>query len=229
MRSPAPTSSSSDTATCATTSAARNRPRGAPRGDASALMTDTRSTRELCSAGTKPNTSALAHGDQRRERDDQAVDVDVEENPLRRREPLGVADEHRDRRAARADAEDGAPGTASMRFSTTSRRTIRARVAPSARRTAISPRRETPRTSTRPAMFAQAISSTSRPIALSTTSVGSMNVWPPVGDCQNGTTRSVHGRRVERPIAARASAQIASIFGGGLRQREYPAAGSPCG
>ena len=95
----------------------------------------------------------------------------------------------------------------------------RVRVAPSARRTAISPRRDTPRTSTSPAMFAQAISSTSRPIALSTISVGSMN----------RSARRPATARTARPAAAprhrstgrsRASvAQSASALRGGVRER----------
>ena len=60
-------------------------------------------------------------------------------------------------------------------------------------------------------MFAHAIISTSRPIALNTISVGSMNVGAPFGVCQKRTTRrrstgSVSGLSVE------SAAQIASVF-----------------
>ena len=48
------------------------------------------------------------------------------------------------------------------------------RLAPRARRSAISPRREMPRASTRAVMLAQTISSSSAPIALSTMTAGSM-------------------------------------------------------
>ena len=103
--SPAPTSSISDTATCATTRPLRSRPRAAPRGEASSLMTETRSTRELCSAGTKPKMSALPHAAAAAKPITQAVDLDVEEQALRSGEPLGIADEERDAAIRQQHAE----------------------------------------------------------------------------------------------------------------------------
>ena len=154
-------------------------------------------------------------GDQRRETDDEAVDADIEEDALEarratRRTPTSTGIP---RCASRTPST--APGTARTRFSTISSRTIRVRVAPSARRTAISPRRDTPRTRTSPAMFAHAISRTSRPIALSTVSVGSMCIGAPPGVCQNGTTlsrcaTSVSGR--SRESAAQSASVCAAAF-----------------
>ena len=145
-----------------------------PRGEASSLMTETRSTRVLCRAGTRPKTSALTHGDQRAVGDDQAVALDVEEQALRRGQPLGVVDQRREspaRPAARPGRRPArrAPGSRGRAAGRCARR-----VAPRASRTAISPRRDTPRTSTRPAMLAQAIISTSIPIALRMISTGRM-------------------------------------------------------
>ena len=59
--SPDPISKSTETATCATTSAARARPVGPARRDNPSLMTARRSTRAPRHAGTKPNARALAH------------------------------------------------------------------------------------------------------------------------------------------------------------------------
>ena len=74
-------------------------------------------------------------GDQRREPDDEAVDLDVEEDALRRGEPLGVADEQRDAVPARA----GRRGRRRARRARDSRQPAAgrsaSRVAPSARRT----------------------------------------------------------------------------------------------
>ena len=77
---------------------------------------------------------------------------------------------------------------------------MRVRVAPSAWRTAISPRRDMPRTTTSPAMFPHAIIRTSRPIALSTVNVGSRTSGAPPGDRQNGTTLAAVNV-AQRPIA----------------------------
>ena len=54
-------------------------------------------------------------------------------------------------------------------------------------------------------MFAHAIISTSRPIALSTISVGRMYVWPLPGVCQNGTTLS----RCAASVSGRSRASVA--------------------
>ena len=103
----------------------------------------------------------------------------------------------------------------------TRRRTTRVRVAPSARRSAISPRRDTARTSTSPARFAHAIVSTSRPITLRTISVGSSTIGAPSGERQNGTTlsccvASVSGRSLESTAqsAAVCEAALASVMPG---------------
>ena len=82
---------------------------------------------------------------------------------------------------------------------------MRVRVAPSARRTAISPRRDRPRTRTSPAMFPHAIIRTSRPIALSTVNVGSRINGAPPGDRQNGTTFS----RCDTSLSGRSLANAA--------------------
>ncbi len=158
--------------------------------------------------------------DQRRKSDDEEVDLHIEEDALGSREPLGVPDEHRNPALGDEDAKEGA-GHGEDEVCDDQQRTIRVRAAPSARRTAISPRRDNPRTRTSPAMFAQAISRTSRPIAIRTISVGNRIIGAPFGICQNGTTRSrsaasVSGRsrESEAQIAPVSAAAVASVLPG---------------
>ncbi len=59
---------------------------------------------------------------------------------------------------------------------------MRARLAPSARRAASSPRLVMPRTSTSPATLTQTTTSSSALMTLMSTVVGSTYVWAPYGD-----------------------------------------------
>ena len=161
-------------------------------------------------------------GDERRETDHEAVDVDIEEDPLRCGEPLGVADQDRDSALREQHAEHGAGhGEHEVLDDQQPDDTRpRSRRAPDAR--AISPRRDRPRTSTSPAMFAHAIISTSSPIGLSTPSVGRMNVGPLLGDCQNGTTLSRCAASVERPFTRERGPQRIGLRGGARERRARP-------
>ena len=63
-------------------------------------------------------------------------------------------------------------------------------------------------------MLAQAIISTSRPIALSTISVGRMNVWPPVGRLPERHDAQPLRRVGERPIARQRGPDRVGLRGG---------------
>ncbi len=115
-----------------------------------------------------------------------------------------------------------APGTASTRFSTISSRTIRARVAPSARRSAISPWRDIPRTSTSPAMFAHAMTRTSRPIAATTASVGSTVDGRAAGRLPERNDSHAIGRFGERSIARERGTKRVDLRGGAGERRAGP-------
>ena len=169
---PAVTSSSSETATCEVTRTMRKRPRAPVRGEKSSFITDRRSTPELRTAGNNPKTNALTQA-AATEKAMTMRSTDRLKNTGMGARSLTAPSMKRMSSGTNASATSAA-GAASTTFSTSSRRRIRARLAPRARRSAISPRRERPRASTRAVMLAQTISSSNAPIALSTMTAGSM-------------------------------------------------------
>ena len=136
-------------------------------------MTDTRSTRELCSAGTNPKTSALAAGDQHRETDDEAVDADIEEDALAARRATRRSRRAAGSRAARA----GRRGPRRARRGPGSRRSADGRSASASRRAPAARRFRRVATRRAPARAPRCWRTrsvrTSRPIAVRTISVGS--------------------------------------------------------
>ena len=200
MKRPVPTSNTRDTATCTTTSdrAPTERERR-PTDRAPPWNSGARSTRLARSAGPRPNRiavpteTAIVKASTRASIGPSSTMVD----PLT---CLSATSRPRPQKASAVPSTAASPDR--TRLSARSWRTMRARLAPRARRTAISDRRAAPRASSSVATFAQAASSTrpTSPIRMRSDSRCrrrlSFSPWPPA------SAASVGGSGIGRASAA---------------------------
>ena len=212
-------------ATCATTKAFRSRKRSVGTG-ASSLRADTTSAFDACSAGARPQNSAATNEMHERERHDSPIERNrhVHRNRERRQE----RDEQRCQHPRQQQSCQTANAKSSV-VSVSNCRTTLPRPAPIAVRTAISRRRTTPRASRTPARFAQAITSTTETIDMSTVRKPATMTRSPDGMGDEGSALQTNERSVgpspggrksvlHRELAGKRSADRRDL-GGRLRSR----------
>ena len=148
-------------------------------------MMPARFTRELRSAGMRPKTSEAPHDSASAK----ATTVASGEASMKGLGPPNIAGElfwSRSPSTRDVASPSAAPGSDSTRLSASSSRMMRPRLAPSAMRAAISPRRVTPRASTRLDTLAHTTSRSSTPITPRSPRAGNRYVCAPKGERQIG-------------------------------------------